>query len=231
MLSVKVTNTIKIIWLRLLYSTNTETPLIQWPLWIDDQNPTCVIWIEEQGKIDSDRKEIWQIGPPWLFLDMYLVIWIVFMVIFCGDECLSWEKPFRLFQIKLSAFCFGYIYIYHTVFLCKCFHTKRHMVTQTVSLSMWRICWYLKIPYNSLMFDSNRCCHYFTYFNVMKLCWLIIWVPEKVFDVFLPVLVVSSDFTAEEKMEIETIKTYKEDLLDDIQVHSIRYQKMYFPSK
>uniref|UniRef100_A0A7N6B6W6 Cytohesin 4b n=1 Tax=Anabas testudineus TaxID=64144 RepID=A0A7N6B6W6_ANATE len=32
--------------------------------------------------------------------------------------------------------------------------------------------------------------------------------------------VISSDFTEEEKMEIESIKTYKKDLLDDIQVHT-----------
>ena len=31
---------------------------------------------------------------------------------------------------------------------------------------------------------------------------------------------VSSDFTADEKMEMENIKLYKKDLLDDIQVNS-----------
>lgn len=39
------------------------------------------------------------------------------------------------------------------------------------------------------------------------------------FFLFLFSFAVSSDFTADEKMEIESIKTYKKDLLDDIQVH------------
>lgn len=43
--------------------------------------------------------------------------------------------------------------------------------------------------------------------------WLSVWCFSKFCSV-------SSDFTADEKMEIESIKTYKEDLLDEIQVHT-----------
>lgn len=47
--------------------------------------------------------------------------------------------------------------------------------------------------------------------------------PENLHDVVVVLFcAVSSDFTADEKMEIESIKTYKKDLLDDIQVHGDR---------
>lgn len=45
---------------------------------------------------------------------------------------------------------------------------------------------------------------------------------ENLNDVVLLFGAVSSDFTADEKMEIESIKTHKKDLLDDIQVHGDR---------
>lgn len=48
---------------------------------------------------------------------------------------------------------------------------------------------------------------------------------ENLNDVVLLFGAVSSDFTADEKMEIESIKTHKKDLLDDIQVHDDRKNK------
>lgn len=68
------------------------------------------------------------------------------------------------------------------------------------------------------------------YFNWITWCdetcvnWLLnvmkkrIWFRENLFCSNL--CTVSSDFTADEKMEIESIKTYKKDLLDDIQVNA-----------
>lgn len=43
------------------------------------------------------------------------------------------------------------------------------------------------------------------------------WKPSWSFYCF-KTFTVSSDFTADEKMEIESIKSYRKDLLDDIQV-------------
>lgn len=43
-------------------------------------------------------------------------------------------------------------------------------------------------------------------------------------DVPLPV---SADFSADEKMEMESIKMYKKDLLDDIQVNTCRPRKLH----
>lgn len=37
---------------------------------------------------------------------------------------------------------------------------------------------------------------------------------------------VSADFSADEKMEMENIKMYKKDLLDDIQVNTCRPRKL-----
>lgn len=99
-------------------------------------------------------------------------------------------------------------------------------------LSTWESCFHesafiSKEVYKRWQGHHSRLHHYFnwrTWCDETCVNWLLnvmkngIWFCDNCFC--SNVCTVSSDFTADEKMEIESIKTHKKDLLDDIQVNA-----------